>query len=78
MKAYNYSILNCFIELNQIMCSCEKPTAECVQARNLGDGIEQAVMMKNVSRLISDEISTNNVKNLWPPIPQDTLNDNSI
>ena len=56
MKAYNYSIFNCFIELNQIMCSCEKPTAECVQASNLGDGIEQAVMMKNVSRLISDEI----------------------
>ena len=54
MKAYNYSIFNCFIELNQIMCSGEKPTAECVQDSNLGDGIEQAVMMKNVSRLISD------------------------
>ena len=78
MKAYNYSIFNCFIELNQIMCSCEKPTAECVPGSNLGDGIEQEVMMKNVSRLISDEISTNNVKNLWPPIPEDTLNDNSI
>ena len=47
-------------------------------ASNLGEGIDKAVMMKNVSRLISDEIWTNNVKNLWPPTPQDTLNDNYL
>ena len=38
------------------MPSCDKPTAECVQAANLGEGIEKAVMMKNLSRLICDEI----------------------
>ena len=60
------------------MPSCDKPTAECVQAANLGEGIEKAVMMKNLSRLICDEIWTKNVKNLWPPTLQDILNDNSM
>ena len=32
-------------------------------------------MMKNLSRLLSDEIRTNNVTNPWPPTPQDILND---
>ena len=38
------------------MPSCDKPAAVCVQAANLGEGIEKAVIMKNLSRLISDEI----------------------
>ena len=35
---------------------CDKPIAECVQATNLGEGMEKAVMIKNLSHLISDEI----------------------
>ena len=46
------------------MPSCDKPIAECVQATNLGEGIEKAVMIKNLSHLISDEIWTNNLKNV--------------
>ena len=52
--------------------------AECAQAANLGEGIEKAVMIKNLSRLINDEIRTNNAKKPWPPTPQDILNDTSI
>ena len=35
-------------------------------------------MIKNLSTLLGDEISTNNVKNLWPPNRQHIVNDNSI
>ena len=52
--------------------------AECAQATNLGEGIEKAVMIKNLSGLISDEIRTNNVKKPWPSTPQDILNDTSM
>ena len=38
------------------MPSCDNPIAECVQTTNLGEGIEKAVMIKNLSHLISDEI----------------------
>ena len=37
------------------MLSCDKPIAVCMQAANLGDGIEKAVMIKKLSRL-RDEI----------------------
>ena len=35
-------------------------------------------MLKNLSRLIGDETSTNNVKNLWSLNLQDIVNDNSM
>ena len=38
------------------MPSCDKPIAECVQAASLGEGMEKAVMIENLSRLIGDEI----------------------
>ena len=50
------------------MSSCDNLTEECVQAANLEEGIEKAVMIKNLSRLISDEIWTNNVKNYDHPL----------
>ena len=61
-----------------IMSSCDKLIAEYVQAANLGERIKKAVMIKSLSRLISDEIRANNLKKLWPPTPQDTLNDTSM
>ena len=38
------------------MSSCNKPIAGLVQDTNLGEGTEKAVMIKNLSRLICDEI----------------------
>ena len=35
-------------------------------------------MIKNLSRLISDEFRRNNVKKPWPLTPQDILNDTSM
>ena len=35
-------------------------------------------MIKNLSILLADEISTNNVKNLWPPNLQHIVNENSM
>ena len=60
------------------MSSCGNLIAEYAQAANLGERIEKAVMIKNLSRLISDEIRTNNVKKLWPTTPEDILNDTSM
>ena len=34
--------------------------------------------IQDLSILLGDEISTNNVKNLWPPNRQHIVNDNSI
>ena len=36
------------------MSSCEKLIAEFVQVANLGESIEKAVIIKNVSRSIND------------------------
>ena len=63
---------------SEYMSSCDNLIAECVQAANLGEGIEKAVMIKNLSHLISDEIRTNNVKKPWPLTSQDILNDTSM
>ena len=60
-----------------IMSSCDN-LIECVQTANLGEEIKKAVMIKNLSGLISDEIRTNNVKKPWPPTPQNILNDTSM
>ena len=49
----------------------------CRLIANLGEGIEKSVMIKNLSRLISYKIWTN-VKNQWPPTPQDIFSDNSM
>ena len=64
-----------WISSEYILSSCDKLTVECVQAANLVEGIEKAVMMKNLSRLLSYEIRTNNLKKPWLPTPQDILND---
>ena len=44
---------------------------------HLGEGIKKTVI-KYLSSLKIDEIRTNNVKKLWPPTPQDILNDTSM
>ena len=49
-----------------------------MQGANLGEEIEKAVMIKNLSCLISDEIRKNNVKKTWPSTPKDILNDTSM
>ena len=50
------------------MSSSDKLIVECVQAANLGEGIEKTVLTKNLSRLISDEIRTNVKKHLGHPL----------
>ena len=49
-----------------------------MQAANLGEEIEKAVMVKNLSHLISDENRTNNVKKRCLPTPKDILNNTSM
>ena len=44
------------------MSSCDKPIAECVLATSLGEDNEKAVIIKNLSLLISHDIWINNVK----------------
>ena len=38
------------------MSSCDKPIAECVLATSLGEDNEKAVIIKNLSLLISHDI----------------------
>ena len=49
------------------MGSCDKSIAKCVEVANLVEGIEKAVMIKNLSRLSQ-----------WPLTPQAILNDSQM
>ena len=49
------------------MGSCDKSIAKCVEVANLGEVIEEAVMIKKLSRL-----------SLWPLTPQAILKDSSM
>ena len=59
------------------MSFCNKPIAECVQAANLGDGIEKAVMIKNLSRF-NKWWNLNKQCKKRPPTPLDISNNNCM